>query len=61
MKKRLERVYVEYTYDTDDERKAHVETMESAGWEWSGQIRETKSVYSKDFVWIGKFSKTYAC
>jgi hypothetical protein len=57
MKKRSEQTYVEYTYDTADERAAHVETMESAGWECSGQVKETKSVYSKDFVWIGKFSK----
>lgn len=60
MKMRSERIYVEYTYDTDDERAAHVQTMESAGWEWSGQVKETQSVYSKDFVWIGKFSKRIA-
>ena len=57
MKKRSEWIHVDYVYDSREERDEHVKWMESEGFECSGQIKETQSLYSSEFVWIGKFSK----
>lgn len=57
MKKVLEYTSVTYHYDTREERDRHVEEMEADGWECSGQIRETLSFHSDEYVWCGKFTK----
>lgn len=57
MKKVIEQIIVTYHYDSREERDGHVALMESEGWECSGQIRETFSLHSDDFAWVGKFSK----
>lgn len=57
MKKVLEYTNITYHYDSKEERDEHVKVMESEGWECSGQIRETTSIHSKEYVWCGKFTR----
>ncbi|MDY8021203.1 hypothetical protein [Paenibacillus polymyxa] len=57
MKKVMEYTNVTYHYDSREERDEHVKQMEQEGWECSGQIKETLSIHSNEYVWCGKFTK----
>lgn len=57
MKKVLEYTHVTYHYDSREERDNHVAAMEADGWECSGQIKETVSLHSGEYVYCGKFVK----
>ncbi|MGV2887126.1 hypothetical protein [Paenibacillus taichungensis] len=57
MKKVMEYTNATYHYDSREERDDHVARMESEGWECSGQIKETLSMHSGDYIYCGKFVK----
>lgn len=53
-------IIVEYKYDTEEERKRHVEHMESQGYEWSGQVQKSDDhimAKERNYYWYGKFYK----
>ncbi|WP_145413339.1 hypothetical protein [Paenibacillus xylanexedens] len=57
MKKVLEYTHVTYHYESREQRDEHVSQMEVEGWEGSGQIKETVSLHSGEYVYCGKFVK----
>lgn len=59
MKKIEDYTYKEYIYKSDEEKKKHKETMESEGWEDSGQVKLNinYSIYNPDYRWYGKYFK----
>ncbi|MCP1185063.1 hypothetical protein [Paenibacillus sp. 1781tsa1] len=57
MKKVLEYIHVTYHYESREEREDHVLQMESEGWECNGQIKETASLHTGEYVYCGKFVK----
>ena len=51
-KQRIEK----YKYDSENERKQHVEKMESEGWECTGRVKQSDS-YGGEYYWYGEFYK----
>ncbi|ATF13650.1 hypothetical protein A616_17180 [Brevibacillus brevis X23] len=57
MKKVLEYTKIGFHYESEEERNEHVKSMESEGWECSGQGFIRTSNHTDKFVWTSEFAK----
>ncbi|MFH0334710.1 hypothetical protein ACSXEK_16085 (plasmid) [Clostridium perfringens] len=59
--KLLETVIKEFKYESEEDRKLHVEEMEKEGWICDGQVRKSDDPLSlnkeREYYWFARFSK----